>query len=199
MREELHQQRRDKILQAARRVFLEKGFARAPVDDIARAARVSTGTVYIYFETKDRLFEAITDLALAPFEGMFDEIGQMTDGPEAVLTRFAEVYFQFLSEPEVQSTYRIMTMEAPRRPDMGVRMHQTSHRMIGAVLRRQLTRLHEAGDLDIPEPSVPARLFQGMIEHSALTIPLLSGPPLHPAPTYCAEAVRVFLAGYRRR
>lgn len=198
MREEIHQQRRDKILQAARQVFLERGFARAPVDDIARIAKVSTGTVYIYFETKDRLFEAITDLALAPFEGMFAEIDQMTGGAEAVLTRFAEVYFEFLGEPEVQSTYRIMTMEAPRRPDMGERMHQTSHRMIGAVLRRQLVRLHEAGELAIPDPAVPARIFQGMIEHSALTIPLLSGQPLHPLQSYCAEAVRVFLTAYRR-
>ncbi len=199
MREELHQQRRDKILQAARKVFLEKGFARAPVDDIARAARVSTGTVYIYFETKDRLFEAITDLALAPFETMFHEIDGMTGGAEAVLTRFAEVYFNFLVEPDVQATYRIMTMEAPRRPDMGVRMHETSHRMIGSVLRRQLIRLNATGDLDLPDPVVPARLIQGMIEHSALTIPLLSGQPLHEVSAYCQEAVRVFLAGYARR
>lgn len=198
MREELHQQRRDKILQAARQVFLEKGFARAPVDDIAKAARVSTGTVYIYFETKDRLFEAITDLTLAPFDGMFAQIDAMTGDPASVLTRFAEVYFRFLTEPEVQSTYRIMTMEAPRRPDMGARMHANSHRMIGAVLRRHLVRFHEAGALDIPDPAMPARLFQGMIEHSALTIPLLSGEPLHTIEPYCAEAVRVFLTAYRR-
>eukprot|EP01030_Chromulinospumella_sphaerica_P028898 gene28898-29283_t len=69
MREELHQQRRDKILQAARQVFLTRSFDRATVDEVARLARVSTGTVYIYFENKDRLFEAVTDLALSPFEG----------------------------------------------------------------------------------------------------------------------------------
>lgn len=199
MREELHQQRRDKILQAARKVFLEKGFARAPVDDIARAARVSTGTVYIYFETKDRLFEAITDLALAPFEGLFDEIDQMDGGPEPILTRFAENYFRFLAEPEVRAVYRTVVMEAPGRPEMGGRMHEIAHRMIGAVLRRKLEQFQSTGQLEVGDIAVAARLFQGMIEHSALTIPLLRGhgEPLHPAPGYCAETVRVFLAGYR--
>lgn len=199
MREELHQQRRDKILQAARKVFLDKGFDRSPVDAIAKAARVSTGTVYIYFETKDLLFEAATDLVLAPYEGLFDEIDQMTEDAEAVLTRFAEVYFRFLAEPEVRSIYRIVGMEAAKRPDMAARVHANAHRLIGAVLRRQLGRFDEAGALVAPDPAVAARLFQGMIEHSALTIPLLQGQgePLHPLGPYCAEAVRVFLAGYR--
>jgi AcrR family transcriptional regulator len=200
MREELHQQRRDKILQAARKVFLESGFDRTPVDAIAKAARVSTGTVYIYFETKDLLFEAATDLALAPYEGLFDEIDRMTDGPAVVLTRFGEVYFQFLAAPEVQSIYRIVGMESAKRPEMAGRIHATAHRLIGAVLRRQLERFQAAGALAVADVAVAARLFQGMIEHSALTIPLLSGrgEPLHPAGPYCGEAVRVFLAGHAR-
>jgi AcrR family transcriptional regulator len=201
MRAELHEQRRNKILQAARQVFLDRGFDRAPVDAIAKAARVSTGTVYIYFPTKDELFEAATDLALAPYEGLFDDIDHMTGGPEAVLTRFGEVYFQFLAEPEVQSIYRIVGMEAARRSVMAGRIHATAHRLLGTVLRRQLARFHDSGELDVPDPAIPARLFQGMIEHSSLTIPLLSGAslPLHPADVYCAEAVRVFLAAYRPR
>lgn len=60
-------------------------------------------------------------------------------------------------------------------------------------------RLRDAGEVVLDDPAIPARLFQGMIEHSALTIPLLSGQgqPLHLAEPYCAEAVRVFLAGYQ--
>lgn len=136
MRQELHDQRRAKILQAARQIFLERGFDRAPVDAIAKAARVSTGTVYIYFETKDLLFEAATDLALAPYEGLFDEIDHMEADAQAVLTRFGEVYFRFLVEPEVQSIYRIVGMEAASRPEMAARVHETAHRLLGAVLRR---------------------------------------------------------------
>lgn len=201
MRDELHQQRRDKILQAARQVFLTRSFDRATVDEVARLARVSTGTVYIYFETKDRLFEAVTVLALSPFEGLFDEIERMDGGPEPMLTRLAEVYYQFLSEPEIRSFYRIVVMEAVRRPEMSRQVYETVHRTLGAALRRLLIRFHEAGALVIPDAPIAARLFQGMIEHSALTIPLVQGeaPALHPVQPYCAETVRVFLAAYAPR
>lgn len=201
MRDELHQQRRDKILQAARQVFLTRSFDRATVDEVAKLARVSTGTVYIYFENKDRLFEAVTDLALAPFEGLFDEIERMDGGPEPVLLQLAEVYFRFLAEPEVRSFYRTVVMEAVHRPDMARRVYETVHRILGAALRRLLIRFHEAGQLVIADAAIAARLFQGMIEHSALTIPLVQGEaaPLHPAEPYCAEAVRVFLAAYEKR
>ena len=201
MREELHQQRRDKILQAARQVFLTRSFDRATVDEVARLARVSTGTVYIYFETKDRLFEAVTVLALSPFEGLFDEIERMEGGPGPTLTRLAEVYYQFLSEPEIRSFYRTVVMEAVRRPEMSRVVYETVHRTLGAALRRLLVRFHEAGALTIPDVPIAARLFQGMIEHSALTIPLVQGeaPALHPVEPYCAETVRVFLAAYGPR
>ncbi|MDB5472469.1 MAG: transcriptional regulator, TetR family [Caulobacter sp.] len=198
MREEIHQQRRAKILGAARQMFLTKGFDRATVSEVARLAKVSSATVYIHFATKDRLFEAATNLALAPYEGLFDEIDRMDGDPTTVLTRFAEVYFQFLAEPDVRSIYRIVGMEAAARPEMARAVHENAHRLMGAILRRQMVRFHAAGQLVIADTAIAARLFQGMIEHSALTIPLLQGQaaPLHPAGPYCAEAVRVFLGGY---
>lgn len=198
MRDELHQQRRARILDAARQVFLTKGFDRATVVEVAKLAKVSSATVYIHFATKDRLFEAATDLALDRYQGLFDEIDRITDGPRVVLTHFAEVYFQFLTEPSVHSTYRIVSMEAAGRPAMASGIYQNAHKLLGAVLRRQLVRLHEAGQLVVADVPMAARLLQGMLEHTALTIPLLQGQtaPLHPAEPYCAEAVRVFLAGY---
>ncbi len=52
--------RTSEILQAARRVFGEKGYDRATIDDIARAARVAKGTVYLYYPSKrDVYWEAL--------------------------------------------------------------------------------------------------------------------------------------------
>lgn len=51
--------RPDEIIEAARAVFLERGFGAARVDEIARRAGASKGTVYLYFPTKERLFEAV--------------------------------------------------------------------------------------------------------------------------------------------
>jgi AcrR family transcriptional regulator len=54
------------IVQAALQVFAEKGFAAAKLDDIARRAGVSKGALYLYFETKQDLFRAVVDQAIAP-------------------------------------------------------------------------------------------------------------------------------------
>jgi AcrR family transcriptional regulator len=54
------------IVEAALHVFAEKGFAAAKLDEIARRAGVSKGALYLYFETKEDLFRAVVDQAIAP-------------------------------------------------------------------------------------------------------------------------------------
>jgi AcrR family transcriptional regulator len=61
------------IVRAAYDVFSEKGFAAARLDDIAARAGVSKGALYLYFETKQDIFEAVVRESLAP---MFDAIAQ---------------------------------------------------------------------------------------------------------------------------
>jgi AcrR family transcriptional regulator len=53
--------RREQIIEAATRVFAEKGFRRSTTREVARAAGVSEGTIYNYFEDKDALLLAILD------------------------------------------------------------------------------------------------------------------------------------------
>ncbi|NYG59853.1 AcrR family transcriptional regulator [Nocardioides daedukensis] len=52
--------RKDTLLKAARRVFETKGFIETRVADIVKQAKVSHGTFYTYFETKDAIFEAVS-------------------------------------------------------------------------------------------------------------------------------------------
>ena len=54
------------ICAAALQVFAEKGFAAAKLDDIARRAGVSKGTLYLYFTDKAELFQAVVREAVAP-------------------------------------------------------------------------------------------------------------------------------------
>ena len=51
--------KRRQIVEGARQVFLSAGFDGASMNDIARTAGVSKGTLYAYFSSKDELFEAI--------------------------------------------------------------------------------------------------------------------------------------------
>src|SRR5258705_8349753 len=56
--------KRDAILRAAIDVFAERGFFNAQVADVARAAGVAAGTVYLYFRSKDDLLASIFERAM---------------------------------------------------------------------------------------------------------------------------------------
>ncbi|RMH37236.1 MAG: TetR/AcrR family transcriptional regulator, partial [Deltaproteobacteria bacterium] len=57
-------QRRRQILDAAKRVFADKGFHQASINDIIAAAGIARGTFYLYFPGKDAVFEAVLDEAI---------------------------------------------------------------------------------------------------------------------------------------
>jgi AcrR family transcriptional regulator len=58
-RRELPEVRREQILDAAAQVFLDRGLAQATMADVADAARVAKGTIYLYFDSKSALLTAL--------------------------------------------------------------------------------------------------------------------------------------------
>jgi len=54
------ERRRQQIMVAAKRVFAEKGFTRTTIEDIAREAELSPGTLYLYFKNKDELYASLS-------------------------------------------------------------------------------------------------------------------------------------------
>src|SRR5215204_7041531 len=88
--------KREAILRAATAVFAEKGFFNSKVADIAKAAGVADGTVYLYFKNKDDVLHSIFDRAMDEFiaEGR-RELG-VIDKPEDKLRRIAELHLERL-------------------------------------------------------------------------------------------------------
>lgn len=64
-------QRKSELMQAARRVFERKGFIETRVSDIVKEAKVSHGTFYTYFDTKDAVF---TELSRSVIESMLQSM-----------------------------------------------------------------------------------------------------------------------------
>lgn len=61
--------KREAILRAAIRVFSQNGYFNSKVADIARAAGIADGTVYLYFKSKEEILHSIFDRAMAEFIG----------------------------------------------------------------------------------------------------------------------------------
>mgnify|MGYP001600735167 FL=1 len=98
--------KRRQIIEGATQVFLAQGFDAASMNDIARAAGVSKGTLYVYFENKEELFEAIVEEECdAQAEGIFD-LDPNDHDVGATLTRLGVAYVKFLCRPEKASAIR---------------------------------------------------------------------------------------------
>jgi len=93
-RERERLKRRREILDAARELFSEKGYAAATVDEIAAAAELSKGTVYLYFQSKDELYASVILEGFEKLEGRLGELAAL-DLPvekkvESILRAFIE-------------------------------------------------------------------------------------------------------------
>ena len=91
--------KRRQIIEGARQVFLARGFDAASMSDIAKAAGVSKGTLYVYFKNKDELFKAIVEI-----ESVFQpEAIVAKPGEEEAVARGLEVMIEpTMAEPGVK-------------------------------------------------------------------------------------------------
>src|SRR3954452_6192188 len=114
--------KRRQILDGARKVFMDLGFDGASMNEIARAAGVSKGTLYVYFADKSRLFEAIVEEeALEKGKVAFD----LNPGRDAntTLLEFGKTYIVMLCRPGGGSSIRTVMAIAERMPDVGRRYY----------------------------------------------------------------------------
>src|SRR5215475_15319229 len=117
--------KRRQILDGARAVFLSQGFDAASMGEIAREARVSKGTLYVYFESKEELFEAIVEeQCSAQAEQIFTFDSQERD-VEAVLTRLGTDFVRFMCRREGGiSPLRTVIAIADRMPELGAKFYR---------------------------------------------------------------------------
>jgi TetR/AcrR family fatty acid metabolism transcriptional regulator len=88
--------KRAAILKAATGVFAEKGYFNSKVADIAKAAGVADGTVYLYFKNKDDILHSIFDRAMDEFIAEGRRELELLTKPEEKLRRIAELHLDRL-------------------------------------------------------------------------------------------------------
>src|SRR5487761_871977 len=75
--------RREQIIDAAMRVFAQKGFSRATNRDVAREAGITTGLIYYYFDNKEALLQAVLE-AYSPAQILAQVTPEMLEQPPEV-------------------------------------------------------------------------------------------------------------------
>jgi AcrR family transcriptional regulator len=191
--------KRRQILAGAHAVFLAQGFDAASMNDIARAAGVSKGTLYVYFDNKEQLFEAIVEAECdAQAEGIFDLDPNDRD-VEAALKRLGVAYVKFLCRPEKASAVRTVIAIADRMPEIGRKFYE--HGPAEGIRRLQayLSAQTDAGVLAVGDCEVAAAQFMECC-HAMLFKPLVFNFGPAPSPEEVERvvgiAVSTFMAAY---
>lgn len=90
--------KRRRIVDAAVEVFAEKGFFGARVSEIAEAAGVADGTIYLYFKSKDDILIAIFEEKMAEILVRFHALLAEHDEPEAKMRRYVNEHLRLVAE-----------------------------------------------------------------------------------------------------
>jgi AcrR family transcriptional regulator len=110
--------RPQEILAAALALFAERGFAATRLDDVARRAGVTKGTLYLYFPNKQKLFEAVVRQALVPNlergEALLDE----ADAPAALMLEHLMRSWAELALSPAGAIPKIIISEAGNFPEL---------------------------------------------------------------------------------
>lgn len=87
-------QKRKEILAASMRVFAQKGFHRARMEEIAAEACIGKGTIYEYFRSKTELFLSLHDHMLAELKNFYSKELKGIEDPSELLIRFVRAAFE---------------------------------------------------------------------------------------------------------
>lgn len=191
--------KRRQILDGARAVFMASGFDGASMGEIAKAAGVSKGTLYVYFDSKEALFEA---LALAEKRGLAEVLFRLdADDPDVrgVLTRLGLSYLTEMVRPEHITVVRMVIGACEKFPRLGQAFFEAGPVQGTTRLAAYLDAQVAATRLRPSDTNLAARQFLQICQAGLLTRLLFNaGDGVAPAEIEhnVREAVRVFLAGY---
>jgi AcrR family transcriptional regulator len=189
------EQRRAAILDAAKAVFVEHGYANATLDEVIRRSGGSRATLYKHFGDKEGLFAAIVADICAEIVAPLEKSASRRE-PQAVLMAFGRAFMAGLMEPSGLALYRVLIGEAARFPELAEAVYRAGPSAAAEQLATHLRRWITEKRIRPTDPDLAARQFLEIIKGDLHFRALLR---LDPAPTQaeiddCVRAgVRLFL------
>ena len=170
------------ICAAALEVFAENGFAAARLDEIARRAGVSKGTLYLYFKDKADLFRAVVHDAIAPNVEAVTSVMSTIDAPFGQVVRmFLAGFAEREAQLPVGAIAKIVIGESRNFPELARVWHDEVASKAIAALAGFVERAQERGEVRAGNPRLYAFSLMGPMVLGALwraTLVPAGGQPL---------------------
>jgi AcrR family transcriptional regulator len=171
-REEYAEATRRALLDAARAIFTEEGYQETNIEAIARAARVTRGAFYYYFEDKKALFDAVVVALQAEAAQAVATHAVAVTQPWEQLQVGIEAYLDACAEPAYR---RLVIQEAPA--VLGTaRAREIDEAYVLALLTASLKALRQTGELECEDVDLLSHMLGAMISEVALLLPDAASP-----------------------
>lgn len=192
--------KRRQILDGARRIFVETGFDAASMNDIVREAGVSKSTLYVYFRSKEELFEALISEERERYFERIEALLGDAEHPAETLQRYGETLAGLMMSKQAMYAKRTVIAVASRMPHLGREFYRRGPQRGHALVCDYLERARAAGTLRIDDVPLAAAQFIELCTAGILRRRFFDdeAPPVSEAELarLVASAVRLFMAGY---
>jgi TetR/AcrR family transcriptional repressor of mexJK operon len=190
------------IAEAASVLFLDKGFLKTSMDDIAAEAGVSKMTVYKHFSDKDQLFAEIVLGTVDQVDGLITMVGsalEATTDPRTDLGELARLFLTTLMRPELLRLRRLVITTADQFPDIGRSWYEQGFERVLATLATRFGQLAQRGLLLVDDPMIAAHHFVGLLLWIPINRAMFTGDETSnekELESYAHAAVDAFLRAY---
>ena len=118
-RQRRKQARPQELLDAALALFVEKGFAATRIEEVARRAGVSKGTLYLYYTSKEELFKAVVRQSLASLIAEGEElVGQYAGSTSGLLSELVLTWWQRSGSTPASGIHKVVLAEVRNFPEL---------------------------------------------------------------------------------
>lgn len=185
---------RDRLLDAALKLFLEHGYGNLNMETIAKEARVSLRTIYSHFGGKAGLFGALIRRSSDQFVTVLSE----DDDLERVLEAFARNFLYRITRPDVVRIRAILIGESPRFPDLATHFYEQGPQRTLDVLEQFFATQQQAGGFVEMKPRFLAEQFICTLRGERvqqLQLGLADTPDEQEIRVWAEQATHLFLYG----
>src|SRR5213596_1100075 len=161
--------RPEEIISAALEVFADRGFAATKLEDVARRAGVTKGTIYLYFENKEALFKALIRETIVPVIEQGEALAQsFTGSARDLLEQLVREYWRLVGETALAGIPKLMMAEAATFPEL-TRFYYDEvvargHRLMASVIERGIKN----GEFRPVDVMLAAKLAMSPLMHAAV-------------------------------
>jgi AcrR family transcriptional regulator len=191
--------KRRQIMEGARKVFLAEGFDGASMNDIARIAGVSKGTLYVYFASKEQLFEALIREERRQQAERLTDFSLESADVGASLFEFGCKLIEMMSRPDTLAHVRMVIAASHKFPQLGRAFYEAGPCFGANRLSGYMRRMTDEGRLKIADIDRAAWQFLELCQAGTfkpLLFRMVDELTMAEIEAGVSAAVEVFLAAY---